>query len=172
MSPRSLTSRAITPADLTPAVAELIREQGTLHGLVRDPLPEVTHGLRADEDTTKSRLFRSPRTERRTFEMLLTPDLLLIVYRGGDDAVIDRSAHVNFHRLHQIEFSVLPAQLLARARDASIEIPEGLMSLVSTPVGGTERGSRSVPIGTGTDATLFRDALVAAVERARRGSGV
>jgi hypothetical protein len=167
---RSVTSRAVTVHQLPPHTAESIREQGAVRGLFRDPLPEVTHGLRSDEDTTKKRLFGGARTTRRTVEMLLTPELLIVSYRDGDDAEVDPAAQVSFHRLYQLEFSMLPAELLDRARGAGVQLPNDLLPLTSTPVGGHTRGSRMVPMDGSADSAHFREALFAAVERARRSA--
>jgi len=65
-------------------------------------------------------------------------------------------------------------ELLDRAGGAAgarLAVPAGLMPLTSTPVGGTQRGSRMVPLGDGPDAARFREALIAATERSRRGAG-
>ncbi|WP_433786992.1 hypothetical protein ACQPX6_09155 [Actinomycetospora sp. CA-101289] len=170
MAERSVTSRAVTVHQLPPHTAALVREQGAVVGLFRDPLPEVTHGLRSDEDTTKKRLFGGARTTRRTIEMLLTPELLIVAYRDGDDAEVDPAAQVGFHRLHQLEFSMLPSELMDRARSAGVQVPDDVLPLTSTPVGGHTRGSRTVPMDGGPDAARFREALFAAVERSRRGA--
>jgi len=168
---RSLTSRAVTVQQLPPHTAAYIREQGAVRGLFRDPLAEVTHGLRTDEQTTKKRLFGGTRTKVRTVEMLLTPELLVVSYRDGGDDDVDPAAQVGFHRLHQLEFSMLPAELLDRARGAPIETPNGLLPLTSTPVGGHSRSTRMVPMDSGPDAARFGDALFTAVDRSRRGTG-
>lgn len=170
MAERSTTSRDIAVAHLPTATAAYIREQGAVRGLFRDPLTEVTHALRTDETTTRRRLFGGTRTSVRTVEMLLTPDLLVISYRDGA-VEVDPAAQVSFHRLHQVEFAPLPAELLERAGGASVAVPAGLMPLTSMPVGGTQRGSRMVPLGDGPDAARFRAALLAATERSRRGAG-
>ncbi|GAA4928838.1 hypothetical protein EV188_101497 [Actinomycetospora succinea] len=171
MAERSTTSRAIAAGQLPAATAAFIREQGAVRGLFRDPLVEVTHALRTDETTTKRRLFGGTRTSVRTVEMLLTPDLLVVSYRDGARDGEDPAAQVSFHRLYQIEFAPLPSELLERAGGAKVAVPAGLMPLTSTPVGSTQRGSRMVPLGDGPDAARFREALLAATERCRRGAG-
>ncbi|MEJ2865444.1 hypothetical protein [Actinomycetospora flava] len=171
MADRTTTSRAIAVGQLPAATAAFIREQGALRGLFRDPLVEVTHALRTDETTTKKRLFGGARTSVRTVEMLLTPDLLVVSYRDGTTDAEDPAAQVSFHRLYQVEFSPLPSELLDRAAGAKLAVPAGLMPLTSTPVGGTHRGSRMVPLGDGPDAARFREALLAATERSRRDAG-
>ncbi|MEJ2885575.1 hypothetical protein [Actinomycetospora aeridis] len=170
MAERSTTSRAIAVGQLPAATAAFISEQGAVRGLFRDPLAEVTHALRTDETTTRRRLFGGAKTSVRTVEMLLTPDLLVVSYRDGtvDE---DLAAQVSFHRLNQIEFAPLPSELLDRAAGAKLAVPAGLMPLTSTPVGSTQRGSRMVPLGDGPDAARFREALLAATERTRRGAG-
>ena len=143
---------------------------------LRDPLPEVTHGLRSDEEKTKKRLFGGPRTTRHTVEMLLTPELLVVTDRDGDegdhgDDEAEPAAQVGFHRLDQLDFAAVPAEVLARATGTAVAVPEGLMPVTSTPVGSTRRATRYVPIGTGPDVAAFRAALTAAVERSRHGAG-
>jgi hypothetical protein len=170
---RTLTSRTLAVRDLPQHTAAFIRGQGAVRGLSRDPLAEVTHGLRTDEETIKKRLFGAPRTKRRTVEMLLTPDLLIISYRDGSDEDVDPAAQVSFNRLYQLEFSAAPAELLARVTGTAVEaaVPPGLMPVSSTPVGATSRATRYVPVGTGPEVAHFREALMTAVERARRGAG-
>ncbi len=65
---------------------------------------------------------------------------------------------------------MLPAELLSRARGATVELPNGLLPLTSTPVGGHSRSTRMVPMDGGADAARFREALMGAVERARPGA--
>ena len=106
-------SHAITVDDLPPSTAEFVRGQGRARGLA-DPLPAVTHGLRTDEETMNRESRGGPTSDRYVVEMLLTPDLLVISYRDGavED---DPAAQVSFHRLYQVEFSPLPAELLELA---------------------------------------------------------
>ena len=147
---------------------------GAVCGL-RDPLPEVTHGLRSDEEKTKKRLFGRSRTTRHTVDMLLTPELLVVADRdGGADGADDEvkpAVQVGFHGLDQLDFAAAPAELLARVTGTAMAVPEGLLPVTSTPVGSTRRSTRYVPIGTGPDVAAFRHALMAAVRRSRHGAG-
>jgi hypothetical protein len=163
---RTRTSRAVTVGELAPATAAAVREQAAVHGL-GDPLPEVTHALRCDEEKTTKRLFGGPRTTRHTVEALLTPELLIVADRDGDEA----DAQVGLHRLDQLDFAAVAAELLARATGTAVAVPDGLMPMTSTPVGSTRRATRYVPVGTGPDVARFREALTAAVERTRHGAG-
>lgn len=166
---RNLTSWAVTADDVPPATAAFIRRQGTTHGLDRDPLTEVTHGLRVDEETMARRPV-GPRSERHTTEMLLTPELLIISYRqGADDAAehVGPEARVSFHRVDQLEVARPTAGLQKRAPGAAPTPPPSVVSVTSTPLGGVRRATRHVAAGIGPEVTRFRDALSAAVERSR-----
>lgn len=166
---RNLTSRAVTGDDVPPAMATFIRRQGTMRGLDRDPLAEVTHGLRVDEETMSRRPV-GPRSERHTTEMLLTPELLIISYRRGadDDAPhVGPDARVSFHRLDQLEVATPTVGLAKRAPGAAPTPPQSVVSVTSTPLGGARRTTRHVAAGISPEATSFRHALRAAIERAR-----
>lgn len=167
---RNLLTRVVTVDDLPPATAAFIREQAAARGLERDPLPEVTHGLRTDEETLQ-RQRRGPSTVRHTWELLLTPELLIVSYReGGDDAaVVDPAAKVGFHRLDQLELAAPPAALAAEAPGARASAPKDALTLESTPLGGVRRAARHIPVGTSPEVTRFRAALLTAVQR--RGAG-
>jgi hypothetical protein len=166
---RNLTSWAVTADDVPPAMARFIRHQGTTRGLDRDPLAEVTHGLRVDEETMARRPV-GPRSERHTTEMLLTPELLIISYRQGvDDAAehVGAEARVTFHRLDQLEVATPTVGLAKRAPGALPTPPQSVVSVTSTPLGGARRSTRHVAAGIGPEVTRFRTALQDAVERAR-----
>lgn len=165
---RNLTSWAVTVDDLPPATAAFIRRRGAVHGLDRDPLAEVTHGLRVDEETM-SRQRAGPRSERHTTELLLTPELLIVSYRQGDDDAphVDPAARVGFHRLDQLEVTVPAVGLQERAPGAAPPPPQGVVSVTSTPLGGARRATRHITAGIGPEVTRFRDELRAAVEQAR-----
>ncbi|CAA9266550.1 MAG: hypothetical protein AVDCRST_MAG54-2758 [uncultured Actinomycetospora sp.] len=166
---RNLTSWAVTADDVPPATAAFIRRQGTTRGLDRDPLAEVTHGLRVDEETMARRPV-GPRSERHTTEMLLTPELLIISYRQGvDDTAlhVDPNARVSFHRLDQLEVAKPTVGLAKRAPGALPTPPQSVVSVTSTPLGGAQRTTRHVAAGIGPEVTRFREALDAAVERCR-----
>jgi hypothetical protein len=162
---RTITSRAVTVPDLPPATAELVRAQAAAQGLAHDPLPDVTHGLRAHEETTKRRLFGT-RTVQRTTDLLLTPELLVLVDHDEPAGV-----RVGFHRLDQLDFSAAPAELLAKATGMPVDVPRDLLPMTSTPLGDTRRATRYVRVGTGPDVAAFRAALTAAVDRTRPGPG-
>jgi len=166
---RNLTPRPLTVADLPPATAAFIRRQATTRGLDDDPLAAVTHGLRTDEDTLGPRPDgRGLQTERHTVEVLLTPDLLIISYReGGDDdgAEVGPTARVSFHPLAGLELVTPPTGLQKRA-PGSPAAPKDAMTVTSTPIGGTRRMTRHIPTGSGPDVTRFREAVLAAQERA------
>jgi hypothetical protein len=169
---RNLTSWTVTVDDVPPATAAFIRRQGTTRGLDRDPLAEVTHGLRVDEETMARRPV-GPRSERHTTEMLLTPELLIISYRQGadDDAPhAGPEARVSFHRLDQLEVATPTVGLARRAPGAASTPPQSVLSVTSTPLGGARRGTRHVAAGIGPEVTSFRAALNAAVDRARTGT--
>jgi hypothetical protein len=165
---RNLTSWAVTADDVPPATAAFIRRQGTTRGLDRDPLAEVTHGLRVDEETMARRPV-GPRSERHTTEMLLTPELLIISYRQGtDDAPhVDPNARVSFHRLDQVEVATPTVGLAKRAPGAAPTPPQSVVSVTSTPLGGARRTTRHVAAGIGPEVTSFRRALQAAIEGSR-----
>ncbi len=166
---RNLTPWAVTADDVPPAMAAFIRHQGTTRGLDRDPLAEVTHGLRVDEETMSRRPV-GPRSERHTTEMLLTPELLIISYhRGVDDdaAHVGLDARVSFHRLDQVEVATPTVGLAKRAPGAAPTPPQSVVSVTSTPLGGARRATRHVAAGIGPEVTRFRHALQAAIERAR-----
>jgi hypothetical protein len=165
---RNLTPWAVTADDVPPAMAAFIRHQGTTRGLDRDPLAEVTHGLRVDEETMSRRPV-GPRSERHTTEMLLTPELLIISYRRGDDdaAHVGPDARVSFHRLDQVEVATPTVGLAKRAPGAAPTPPQSVVSVTSTPLGGARRTTRHVAAGIGPEVTRFRHALQAAIERAR-----
>ncbi|MDD7967689.1 hypothetical protein [Actinomycetospora lemnae] len=164
---RNLLTGAITVDDLPAATAAFIRTQGAKRGLDGDPLDGVTHGLRTDEDTHE-RLSSGPRVEHHTTEMLLGPTLLVIAYRQGHDDRYDRvdpAARVSFHRLDQLELVDPPAEKRGRTLGADAQ---GVLSLASRPVGGPpRRATRHIPTGNAPEAASFREALAAAVERAR-----
>jgi hypothetical protein len=161
---RTLTSRALAVHDLPPATATFLRDRAAQHDL-GDPLAEVTHGLRSDEEITKKRPFGAPRTTSRQVEMLLTPELLIVVDHEADQ---DR---VGFHSLDQLEFTAAPAELLAKVTGMPVDVPDEVMPMTSTPIGGGRRTTRYVRLGTGPDVRAFRQVLRAAVERARPGAG-
>lgn len=167
---RNLTTRAVTVDDLPPATAAFVRAQAARRGLAGDPLAEVTHILRTDEETL-TRLRSGPRVEHHTTEVLLTPELLIIAYRQGSDEgylEVDPAARVSFHRLDQLELAAPPpGRTGARA---ATSFTRGVLSLESTPLGGARRTTRHLPTGDDPDATRFRDALRAALERSRTAS--
>ncbi|MHC1559270.1 hypothetical protein ACR9E3_09945 [Actinomycetospora sp. C-140] len=157
---RTITSRAIAADDLTPAAAARVREQAAQHDR-GDPLPDVTDGLRVDEEATTTRLFRTPRTTRSEVELLLTPELLVVVDHAADHD------EVALHPLRQVEFSAAPAELLAKVTGMPVDVPDDRLPVTSRPLGGERRSTRYVRVGTGPDVTAFRAALTAAVEAAR-----
>ena len=149
------SSRAIGVHSLPTAVISLIQEQAEQRGLVRDPLPEVTHALRSGVVSRSGRGF-GRRARRVATELLLTPDVLVVVDRDPDREGLDPDMQLTFHRLHQLEVTATPE-------------PERGVGLLSTPVGSTERSSRVVPTDGGPEAARFHQALVEATERSRRG---
>lgn len=167
---RNLTPRPLTVEELPPAMAAFIRTQAELRGLDRDPLPETTHGLRTDEETLGPRPGgRGLQTERHTVEMLLTPELLIISYReGGDDGGerIGPTARVSFHRLAELEVATPPAGMKRRTHGSPPAPPKDALTVTSTPLGASRRTTRHVPTGSGPDVTRFREAVLAAQERA------
>ncbi|MHC1559605.1 hypothetical protein ACR9E3_11645 [Actinomycetospora sp. C-140] len=146
------SSRVIGVHSLPIAVISLIREQAQQRGLVRDPLPEVTHAVRTDVVASAGRFFGRGRARHTFTEMLLTPDVLVVVDRDPERDGVDPDLQLAFHRLHQLEVTTTT---------------EGL-GLLSTPVGSTERGSRVVPAEGGPEMTRFHQALVEATENSRR----
>lgn len=154
---RSLSSRVIGVHSLPTTVISLVQEQAEVRGLVRDPLPEVTHAVRTDEVVESRRWSGRSRTRRRTVELLLTPDVLVVTDRDADREGLDPDAQVTFHWLHQLEVT-------------SVDAPEQGLSLLSTPVGSTERSSRHVPSDGGPEIARFHGAVVEAAERSRRVS--
>lgn len=156
-------SQAITVADLPPSFAALVSGQGRRLGL-DDPLPAVTHGLRTDEETMERRSRRGPTSSRHVVEMLLTPELLVVVHRDSDDAETDPGARVRFHRLDQLEVTDRGSE---RARTARMAMPTAAIPVTSTPVGGAKRATYQLPIAIDPAVQRFRDALVAAAEAAR-----
>ncbi|MHC1560171.1 hypothetical protein ACR9E3_14535 [Actinomycetospora sp. C-140] len=163
---RNLLTGAITVEDLPAATAAFIRKQAAAKGLDGDPLDGVTHGLRTDEDSLE-RLSSGPRTEHHTTEMLLSPRLLIISYRQGHDDTYDRvdaAARVSFHRLDQLEVvTPVPDRPKRTLGTATL----GVLSVESRMVGGPRRTTRNIPTGNAPEATTFREALLAAAERAR-----
>ena len=170
MAARNLTPRPLAVEELPPAMAAFIRTQAELRGLDRDPLPETTHGLRTDEETLCPRPGgRGLQTERHTVEMLLTHELLIISYReGGDDSGerIGPTARVSFHRLAELEVATPPAGMQRRKHGDRPAPPKDALTVTSTPLGTTRRTTRHVPTGSGPDVTRFREAVLAAQERA------
>ncbi|MEJ2885230.1 hypothetical protein [Actinomycetospora aeridis] len=151
---RQPSSRVIGVHSLPSAVISLIQEQAEVRGLRHDPLPEVTHAVRTDVVTGSSGWFGRGRPRRRTTEMLLTSEVLVVTEHDPDreDA---GDAQVTFHRLHQLE--------VTRA-----EGPEPGLELIGTPVGATERGARVVATDGGPEVERFLRALVEAAESSRR----
>lgn len=152
---RNLSSRVIGVHSLPTAVISLVQEQAEVRGLFRDPLPEVTHAVRTDEVVASGRWLGRSRTRRRTVELLLTPDVLVVTDRDPDRDGIDPDAQVTFHRVHQLEVT-------------AVDAPETGLSLLSTPVGSTERSARHVPSDGGPEVARFHQAVVDAAERSRR----
>jgi hypothetical protein len=157
---RNPSSRVIGVHGLPTPVISLIQEQAEVRGLFRDPLPEVTHGLRTDVVSAGGRWFGRGRPRRHAVELLLTPDVLVVCDRDPDSDGIDPDTQVAFHRLQQVEVT-------AAAADGA----PGL-SLLSTPVGSTERGARVVPTDGGPETARFLEALVDAAQRTRRATDV
>jgi hypothetical protein len=156
---RNTSSRVIGVHSLPTAVISLVQEQAEVRGLVRDPLPEVTHAVRTDEVVEAGRWFGRSRTRRRAVELLLTPDVLVVTDRDPDREGPDPDAQVTFHRVHQLEVT-------------AVEVPEPGLSLLSTPVGSTERNSRHVPSDGGPEVARFHGAVLEAAERSRRVADV
>jgi len=156
---RNLSSRVIGVHGLPGPVISLIQEQAEVRGLARDPLPAVTHGLRTDEVDAGGRWFGRGRARRHAVELLLTPDVLVVTERDPDRDR-DPDAQVTFHRLQQLEVT------------ASAAGGEPGMTLLSTPLGSTERGVRVVPSDGGPETARFLEALVDAADRCRRVTGV
>lgn len=169
MAARNLTPRPLTVEELPPGTAAFIRSQAELRGLDRDPLADTTHGLRTDEETLGPRPGgRGLQTERHTTEMLLTPELLIISYREGDDRGDEPgpTARVSFHRLAELEVAAPPTGMQRRRHGSPAAPPKDAMTVTSTPLGGTRRTTRHVPTGSGPDVVRFREAVLAARERA------
>jgi hypothetical protein len=154
-SSSSASSRVIGVHSLPTTVISLIQEQAEVRGLVRDPLPEVTHAVRTDVVAGSGRWFGRGRSRRVTTEMLLTPDVLVVTDRDPDREGPDPDAQVTFHRLQQLEVTAVTGG-------------EPGLGLLGTPVGSTERSSRVVPSDGGPEVTRFHQALVEATERSRR----
>ncbi|WP_433786451.1 hypothetical protein ACQPX6_07040 [Actinomycetospora sp. CA-101289] len=152
---RNPSSRVIGVHGLPTPVISLIQEQAEVRGLFRDPLPEVTHGLRTDVVSVGSRWFGRSRPRRHAVELLLTPDVLVVCDRDPDSDGMDPDTQVTFHRLQQVEVT---------AGDA--DGAPGL-SLLSTPVGSTERSCRVVSTDGGPESARFFEALTDAAERSR-----
>ncbi|PVZ15010.1 hypothetical protein [Actinomycetospora cinnamomea] len=151
---RNLSSRVIGVHGLPAPVISLIQEQAEARGLYRDPLPHVTHGLRTDEVVSAGRRFGRARPRRHATELLLTPDVLVVSDRDPDRDGADPDAQVTFHHLHQIEVT------------AAGEGQAGA-TLLSTPVGSTERSTYAVPSDGGPETVRFLEALVDAAAQAR-----
>lgn len=151
-SSSSASSRVIGVHSLPTAVISLIQEQAEQRGLVRDPLPEVTHALRTDVVAGSGRWFGRGRARRIATELLLTPDVLVIADRDPDREGLDPDVQITFHRLHQLEVTAAGAA-------------EPGLGLLGTPVGSTERSSRVVPSDGGPEMRRFHQALVEAAER-------
>jgi len=151
---RNLSSRVIGVHGLPTPTISLIQEQAQVRGLFRDPLPEVTHGLRTDEVIGAGRWFGRGRTRRHAVELLLTPDVLVVSDRDPDHDGLDPDAQVTFHRLHQLEVTPTAGG-------------EPGLTLLSTPVGSTERGARAVATDGGPETARFLEALVGAARRCR-----
>jgi hypothetical protein len=148
----SPSSRVIGVHSLPMAVISLIKDQAVARGLVRDPLPEVTHAVRTDVAAGSGRWFGRGRVRHVVTELLLTPEVLVVVDRDPERDGLDPDLQLTFHRLHQLEVTAEPEQGIG---------------LLSTPVGSTERSSRVIPSDGGPETTRFRRALVEAAERSR-----
>jgi hypothetical protein len=157
---RNPSSRVIGVHGLPTPVISLIQEQAEVRGLVRDPLPDVRHGLRTDVVSAAGRWFGRGRTRRHAVELLLTPDVLVVCERDPDSDGIDPDTRITFHRLQQVEVTA-----------ADAEGATGL-SLLSTPVGSTERSAHEVPTDGGPESARFLEALVGAAERTRSAAEV
>jgi hypothetical protein len=148
----SPSSRVIGVHSLPMAVISLIKDQATQRGLVRDPLPEVTHAVRTDVAASSGRWFGRGRVRHTVTELLLTPDVLVVVDRDPEHDGLDPDLQLTFHRLGQLEVTA--------------EADHGI-GLLSTPVGSTERSSRVISSDGGPEITRFRQALAEATERSR-----
>jgi hypothetical protein len=157
---RNPSSRVIGVHGLPTAVISLIQEQAEVRGLFRDPLPEVTHGLRTDIVSAGVRRFGRGRPRRHAVELLLTPDVLVVCDRDPDSDGIGPDTQVTFHRLQQVEVNA-----------ADADGAPGL-KLLSTPVGSTERSARVMPTDGGPESARFVEALVGAAQRTRRATDV
>jgi len=150
---RQSSSRVIGVHSLPTAVISLIKEQATVRGLYRDPLPEVTHAVRTELVTGTTGWFGRGRQRRRATELLLTPDVLVVTDRDPDAP--DADAQVTFYRLGQLEV-------------ARVDGPEPGLELLGTPVGAIERGSRVIETDNGPEIARFHRALLEASEGSRR----
>jgi hypothetical protein len=153
-SSSSASSRVIGVHSLPTSVISMIQEQAEVRGLVRDPLPEVTHAVRTDVVAGSGRWFGRSRPRRIATEMLLTPDVLVVTERDPDRDGPDPDAQVTFHRLQQLEVTAVSGG-------------EPGLGLLGTPVGSTERSSRVVPSDGGPEVARFHQALLDATERSR-----
>ena len=156
-------SHAIVVDDLPPSTAEFVRGEGRARGLA-DPLPAVTHGLRTEEETMNRESRGGPTSQRFVVEMLLTPELLIVAHRQGDDAETDPGARVRFHRLDQVE--IAPGTGSEKAATARLAMPARSIPVTSTPLGGARRATYQLPIAIDPDVQRFRDALTTAAARA------
>jgi hypothetical protein len=157
---RNPSSRVIGVHGLPTTVISLIQEQAEVRGLFRDPLPDVTHGLRTDVVRAATRRFGRGRLSRHAVELLLTPDVLVVCDRDPDSDGIDPGTQVTFHRLQQVEVTAVDADGAAG------------LSLVSTPVGSTERVARVVPTDGGPESARFLEALADVTQRTRGAADV
>ncbi|CAA9280184.1 MAG: hypothetical protein AVDCRST_MAG54-3540 [uncultured Actinomycetospora sp.] len=157
---RNPSSRVIGVHGLPTPVISMIQEQSEVRGLFRDPLPDVTHGLRTDVVSAGGRWFGRGRPRRHAVELLLTPDVLVVCDRDPDSDGIDPDTQITFHRLQQVEVTT-----------ADADGATGL-SLLSTPVGSTERSGRVVPTDGGPESARFLEALVEAAQRTRSATDV
>jgi hypothetical protein len=157
---RNPSSRVIGVHGLPTPVISLVQEQAEVRGLFRDPLPDVTHGLRTDVVSAGGRWFGRSRPRRHAVELLLTPDVLVVCERDPDSDGIDPDTQVTFHRLQQVEVTAADADGAAG------------LSLLSTPVGSTERSARVVPTDGGPESARFLEALVDAAQRSRSAADV
>jgi hypothetical protein len=148
----SPSARVIGVHSLPMAVISLIKDQASARGLVRDPLPEVTHAVRVDVTASAGRWFGRGRVRHTVTELLLTPEVLVVIDRDPERDGLDPGLQLAFHRLHQLEVTTEP---------------EHGIGLLGAPVGSTERSSRVIPSDGGPETTRFRQALVEATERSR-----
>ena len=151
---RSSSSRVIGVHSLRPTTIGMIQEQADVRGLSGDPLPEVVTALRTEQITTTSRWFGGSRETRRTTELLLTPEVLVIVTREGRDATAEAS---------QVAFHLLAAAALTAGA-------EGGLALAGAPVGASDAGPWVLPLDDGPESSRFHEALVDALDRARPGA--